>query len=217
MKKFALIISLFLLTTFSAEAQLSKKATPWQEGIIILNNEQVINGEISYDYFYDVVLHRADGLISTYTPQQFISFMYYDEKEDLYHNFVSLDNELNPKYQQKAIYEVVLEGKVNYVRKRNKYPTYEPKKGYLANKNRRLNQHKVAYEYFVQYGDRLIKSRRFKQEVLPLMLDQEQSLAFYMKENNLKSYQVGDQIELVRYFNNNADYNPPTASSRQAR
>jgi hypothetical protein len=211
--KILLLFSAFTLTLFVfAHAQISNRSTDWYPGVIILDNNEVMKGDISYDYSHDIVMCKNDDIIKTFTPHQVTAFKYFEKEENLFHHYVTLINEINPKYQQKAFYEVVLEGDINYVRKRNKYPAYNAKEGYLANRNPHLNQHKVCYEYFVQYEDELIKARRFKREVLPIMQNKERSLQTYMKEHQLRPYDIGDQIELVEYYNHTSDLREQTAS-----
>ncbi|MDF9795879.1 hypothetical protein OKW21_001142 [Catalinimonas alkaloidigena] len=206
------IFSAFIFTlAVSANAQLSNSTTDWYPGVIILENTEVVKGDISYDYSHDIVMCKIDDVIKTFTPHQVTAFKYYEESENLFHDFVTLTNYINPRYQQKAFYEVVLEGDISYVRKRNKYPAYNAKEGYLANRNKRLNQHKVCYEYFVHYENELIKSKSFKREVLPIMQNKERSLHTYMKKNQLRPYDIGDQIELVEYFNLTSDMREQTA------
>ena len=212
MKMRLLFFVAFLTFYMSAYAQFSNKTTEWYPGIVILNDEEIVKGNISYDYSHDIVMCKEGEIIQTFTPHQVHSFKYFDEEANIFHEYITLSNEINPRYQQKAFYEVLLEGDINYVRKRNRFPAYNAKEGYLANRNNRLNEHKVCYEYFVQYEDELIKSRRFKQEVLPIMKSKEQSLQAFMKKNQLKPYDIGDQIELVEYYNNASNLSKPTAS-----
>lgn len=212
MKMYLLFLPALLTVSSSVFAQLSNRTTDWYPGIVILNDKEIVKGEISYDYSHDIVMCKEGEVIQTFTPHQVHSFKYFDEEHNIFHEYLTLSNEINPKYQQKAFYEVVLEGDVNFVRKRNRYPAYNAKEGYLSTRNARLNEHKVCYEYFIEYNDELIKSRRFKQEVLPLLKRNDQSLRVYMKENHLKPHNIGDQIELVEYYNHISSLSKPTAS-----
>lgn len=212
--KIRLLFFAALLMTFSSSlhAQLSNRNTEWYSGIVILNNNDIVKGDLSYNFSHDLVMCREGETIKTFTPHQVNSFKYFNEETEVFHEFITLSNDIHPKFQQKAFYEVVLEGDINYVRKRNRFPAYNAKEGYLSTPNARLNEHKVCYEYFVQYDNALIKSRRFKQEVLPMMKSKEQSIQAFMKEKQLKPYNIGDQIELVEYYNSTANLSKPTAS-----
>lgn len=212
MKSFLLFFTAYLTFFSSAHAQLSNRATDWHPGLVILNNHEIVKGDISYDYAYDLVMCKEGDKIQTFTTHQASSFKYFDAESNLFHEYVALSNKITPEYQQKSFYEVVLEGDINYVRKRNRFPAYHPKDGYLATRNAQMNEHKVCYEYFVQYKDELIKSRRFKQEVLPIMKSKEYSIDAYMRANNLRTYNIGDQIELVEYYNSATDINKRTAN-----
>ncbi|WPP49500.1 hypothetical protein [Catalinimonas niigatensis] len=214
MKMYLLFFIAFLTFSSSLQAQLSNRSTIWYPGIIILNNNEIIKGDISYNYAYDIVMCKEGELTKTFTTHQVSSFKYFDEEDNLFHEYITLSNEVTSEYQKKAFYEVVLEGDINYVRKRNRFPAYHAKEGYLATRNAHMNKHKVCYEYFVHYDNDLIKSRRFKQEVLPIMESKEYSISAYMREKQLKTYNIGDQIELVEYYNSVSNLNNRTAIQR---
>ncbi len=212
MKRYLLFFATILTFPLTAYPQISNSSTDWNSGIVILNNKEIVKGAISYDYARDIVMCKENETIRTFSPHQVSSFKYFDEAESLFHDFVTLGVEVHPSYQHIAFYELVLEGDINYVRKRNRFPAIQAKEGYLALQNSQLNEHKVCYEYFVHYNDQLIKARRFKKEVLPLMKSKEKSIQAFMKANHLRPYDIGDQIELVEYYNDISGLSKQTAN-----
>lgn len=199
----------FLLCSLTAFTQFNNHRTSWYPGIVILDTDEIIKGELSYDYANDLVMCRSDEKIKTFGAHQAVSFQFYNEKENVFHKFKVFNVQHNSYYTQKGFFEIVLDGDVNYIRKRNRYPIYQQKDGYLV--ERTINPHELAFDYFVEVNGKLTKARKFKKEVLPQLLLNEQSLEAYMKEQRLKTYDIADQIVLLSYYNRLAD-KPGTAA-----
>ena len=204
---------IFILLTTVCLAQFNNQQH-WHPGIVILNNDQIIKGDLSYDYANDLIMCQQDGKIKTFGPHQAASFRYYEEEKNLFHRFKVYKLAQNSFYSQKAFFEIVLDGKVDFIRKRNRYDVQQSREGYLA--HRSTNVHEVAYQYYVLVNDRLVKARKFKKEVLPQLLLNEQSLESYMKEQKLRSYDIGDQIVLLNYYNERSERTKPTAIGQSA-
>jgi hypothetical protein len=209
MKQYIFLFLGFLLLNSSSFAQFSARSTDWYPGIIILENEEIVKGEISYDFANDLVMCKSEEKISTFGPHQTRSFRYYEKENNVFHNYEVLQIQQNSFYTRKAFFEIVLEGNVKYVRKHNRYPVTQPQEGHLA--YRRSNPHLVAYDYYTQLEGELIKSRHFKKEVLPALLNKDQRVAAFIKENKLRTYDIGDQIVLLDYFNHTIDKTKQTA------
>ncbi|MFP4092484.1 MAG: hypothetical protein ACLFUB_21030 [Cyclobacteriaceae bacterium] len=200
MKTIPFFCLLFLLT-LSSMAQPSATSTQWYPGIVILQDEQVLRGDISYDFAHDLVMCRQEGTIRTFGPQQAQSFRYYEEEANLLHNFSVYTLQKNSFYEQKGFFEIVLQGDVSYVRKRNKYPIYQTRNGYMQPRDFRNEPHLVAYDYYILVNDEMIKARNFKKEVLPALLQEDRSIKAFMKEKRLRTYDIADQIVLLDYYN----------------
>lgn len=177
--------------------------TDWHSGIIILNDQSIISGDISYDYKYDLIMYRNEGKTQTFTSRQISSFSYYDAQKNILHKFITLVYTSRPYFEQRAFFEVILNGDISYLRKHNRFPTYDATEKQLLHltTNRGKNPHVVCYDYFVYINQNLIKASQFNKKVLPLMLKKDQSLNNYIKKENLRTYDTGDQITLIRYFN----------------
>ncbi len=199
--RFFLNITLLLICT-SAIAQIDSHLHDWYPGIVILDSDEIAKGDLSYDPASDLIMCRTGDKIKTFGPQQAVSFQYYDPETNVLHKFEVFDVQYNSAYSRKSFFEIVLDGDINYIRKRNRYPIYQPRDGYLAERN--ITHHELAFDYFVELDGQLIKSRKFKKEVLPQLLLNEQSLESYMNEKRLKVYNIRDQILLLSYYNRKA-------------
>lgn len=200
----------FLFITLTVIAQFDNHRSEWYPGVIILESEEIVKGELSYDHASDLIMCRADDRIKTFGPHQAESFQYYDEKTNVLHKYEVFSIRQNSYYNRKSFFEVVIDGDINYIRKRNRYPVYQPRDGYLV--ERGMNAHEVAFDYYVEVDGELIKSRRFNKEVLPQLMLNEQSLESFMKEKRLRTYDIADQIVLLNYYNRQAEKTKATAN-----
>lgn len=199
----------FLLVSITAFAQFENHRTQWYPGVIILDSDEIVKGDLSYDHASDLIMCRSNDKIKTFGPHQAVSFQYYDEKTNVLHKYEVFSIRQNSYYSRKSFFEVVVDGDINYIRKRNRYPVYQPREGYLT--KRGMNSHEVAFDYFVEVDGELIKSRKFNKEVLPQLLLNEQSLESFMKEKRLRTYDIADQIVLLNYYNRKAEKTKTTA------
>jgi hypothetical protein len=208
MKKY-FFSAVFLLLVSLCYAQIKNANIEWHEGIIILENDEIVKGELGYDYANDLIMCKEDGKIRTFGPHQAVSFQFYEIEKNLLRRFKVYELAQNSFYSQQGFFEIVVDGEVDYIRKRNRYALYHPRDGYMV--HRKPNMHEVAYDYFVQVNGKLIKARKFKKEVLPQLLLTDQSVEKYMKEQKLTTYDIGDQIVLLNYYNKKSDKAKPTA------
>lgn len=156
---------------------------------------------------------REQGKTQTFTAWQVSSFSYYNAPENMQHQFVTLYYTPKPFFEQKAFFEVVLDGNISYLRKHNRFPTYDATEKQLSHvkTNRGKHPHVVCYDYFVYYDNNLVKASQFNKKVLPLMLEREQSPRYFIKKEKLQTHNKGDQITLIQYFNVQQEDLKPTA------
>ncbi len=198
---FAILLYFLLSYTVTFATDISSTSTGWQEGVIVLHDKTVLQGTINYDYRYDVVMYRKAGKIITFTPLQVASFCYFDPKTNIFHRYMTLARQKTAYTERQTIFEIVLKGTVQYLRRHNQYPPVISNDQSHASDQPFYQEQIVCYDYYILYQDQLIKSRRFQQEVLPQLAAVDHSLMAYIKDQRLQTGNVGDQIRLIRYFN----------------
>ena len=186
------MLSLAILPEGANASQITE--ADWQEGVVVLNDNTVLNGEVHYDYRHDLVLLRPDvnQSVKVFTVHQIQSFRYYDLQDNIIHNFLVVDHSSRSSYSVRSIYEVVSEGEVLYLRRHNHCPLAPPQG---------TSVHTVAYDYFAYYQGVLVRSHQFEKSLLPALTEADPTLLHYIKEKHLKPYSVGGQVVLVEYFN----------------
>lgn len=183
----------------------SAPQTAWSSGIIITAEDQVLQGEIRYNYAHDIVMYRehADANLQTFTTNHITSFRYYDEEQERLRHFQKYAYQESSYVIRPAFFEVVLLGNINYLRKHNGVTYFDASdsRRFAVKRSSRIYPDVVCYNYYVQLNGEIIRAREFKQEVLPWLMSQNIAIKDHMKEHGLRSRYVDDQIRLVRYAN----------------
>ncbi len=212
----AFVVMCFFIT--AAQADKTATCTPWQPGMVILNDQSILKGNISYDYRHDLVMHRAHGKTKTFTTRQVHSFCYFDQDTRIMHQYLALSNAYGHhaygRYdQKKAFFEIVLEGDISYLRKHNPYRSIDSNRPQrlAVTAHASMSSHVVGYNYFVYYNKHLFKATAFNKKVLPLLRAKNEHVTAYIKKEKLRTYDVGDQIVLIEHLNKQARSTPATA------
>lgn len=206
MKTF-ICITLVLLGTFGVTFSLPQ--TPWSDGVITTNENHLLQGEISYNYAHDIVMFRKEpeARISTFSARDISSFRYFDETQKVVHYYKTFTYQPSEFSVRPAFFEIVVLGDVSYLRKHNRATYFDEtdQRRFAVKKSSRISPHVQCYDYFVMLGDKIIRSRRFKKDVLPWLLEQNIAVADHMKKNQLSASLVDHQIRLVQYANEQLD------------
>ncbi|WKN45522.1 hypothetical protein [Tunicatimonas pelagia] len=179
--------------------------TAWSAGVIITADEEVLQGEIRYNYAHDIVMYRAttDDNLQTFSTSHLTSFRYYDKKQERVRYFRRYTHQESDYITRPAFFEVVLLGNISYLRKHNGAAYFDPtdSRRFAVKRSERLSPEVMCYDYYVQLNGKIIRARQFKRKVLPWLVNQNIAVKDHMKEHGLRSGYVGDQIRLIRYAN----------------
>ncbi|GEM_PF-3010406 len=178
---------------------LSAKET-WYDGVIILNDNQVLTGKISHHEDEDLIQLKQDDKIFCFSAYQVTSFNYYDTSLDAIRRFLSIPYEDEYHRFADLFFELIIDDEVSLLRKKNPY-------GYstdfqTANTSYDQSSHKNDYDYFFEYKGKVIPSNRFKKDLKPLLnLTLENEISGFIKDNGLSIHRTYDQVLIVRFFN----------------
>jgi len=184
----------------------------WPDGVVILNDDQVLTGETRYNSTYDLIQIKIDTRIHTYNPRQVRKFTFYDHSLKCPRNFISIT--LSGKYGARdCFFEVVNDGYVKVLRKRwtdVSPPQKQFEDRYEVNGNV-MPGHKVSealqYNYYFAYENRLFDERSFREDLYHHLLHQYSvQLAQFVKDQHLNLHKLRDQILTIRFFNENVDH-----------
>jgi hypothetical protein len=173
---------LLFVNSLSANAQSLK----WHEGSVVLTSGDVIVGKMVVDPFLDVVLFQENDRRTVYPAHKVRSLYYYDDSYDINRRFISLREENFP-YNHHQLFEVVVCGEVNVLRKQ---------------KTRFLNSSDALdFTYYVSYRDDVVLLRKFGKKIYPQLKSSMEKLDDFVSANHLREYDSSNSITIIEYYN----------------
>lgn len=197
------IFLLFSVLSFTTQAYPDFAASSWHKGAIVLNSHEVVRGKIKYDDTHDMVLFQLDGKILTFAASQVIYFYYIDNTSGVPRHFKALPyyTRLSRTYQRDYFFEIILGGKVNFLRKANKKVRFinsVKREKYFPH----LNINEVCYDYFMLYDDKVVEVNNFSEDALPLLArETSQSIYDYIEAKNITKFTLRNQVALIHFYN----------------
>lgn len=171
----------------------------WNPGVIVLEDEQVLEGDLKYDYKNGVIQCKEAGKIKAFSSHGVTSFYFINGSTNILQRFVSVEQKMGENYRRKEFFEIVLEGELTLLRQRNK--SADPvRKGHTPSTDN-MTHHILCYDYYVFYQGEMVKINKFKKNVVPMMKDKKREIVNYADKKNLKLYYLMDQISLISYYN----------------
>ncbi len=162
----------------------------WYEGVVVLKNAQVLNGEVSVNALHDLVIFKSGEKVMVYPAHKIKAFYYYDTAANINRRFLSLI-ESNTLFKVYHLYEVVLWGDVSVLRMQKKHVSTEYE-----------NMDKYGYDYFIQMGDDLTPIIRFRKQVYPeLLKGSHDKIMSFVHEKKLNPNLASSAIQIIKFYN----------------
>ena len=185
-------VAVIFLMLFTWSKHVVANTTEWTIGTVVLNNDQVVNAEISIAAKHDLVLIKHDDRVDVLAAHRIKAIYYYDKNQDLNRKFISVATN-NFHHQQWRLYEVVLGGDIAVVRKMKT----------IASK---AESDKDDFDYFIYSHNEMVSLKRFRTLIYPeLVASQGELLTAYVKANRLNPNNGANAIAIVERFNKLVD------------
>ncbi len=171
----------------------------WCPGKVVLEDEQVVSGEINYDLKFNAVQVRQGKTVRTYTAEQIAQFDLYDQVKHRDRRYVAIDHPMKEGYRRKTFFEVLSNGpltmlrKTKYVRRPRVTEDFRAPHIYLNAVCR--------HDYFLFNEGQIVEVDDFEEQVLPLMSRHEEPIDDYIKAGKLKLRKIHEQMRLVYLYN----------------
>ena len=199
MRECILIFSLSFFFIFKAQAYINFSTLEWHKGAIVLSSHDVVTGEVSYNSTYDVVLHRSEGRMQTFTASQVNYFHIINQHTGCIRRFVALPHQsgLNFHYERNFFFEILLSGEVTFLRKTFK------NRGLLEYVQRKkVNLDNICYDYFMMYDANLVRIKNFEKDALPLLAHEDsKGIHEYIETKNIKKFTPHNQLVVILFYN----------------
>lgn len=195
MKRLAMVF-LFLLPLV-AEAR-KPGETRWYTGQMVLMNNQMIDCELSYDAYTDLIQVQENNRVKVYSARQVKSFVYYDSENNAHRHFVSLL--YGSRFRVSWLFfERVLGGEMNLLRRYRSVKLAQQSK--TAKEELWYDSRKV-YDYFIYNDKGFIPFYRFRKAVLgQMMAEYKEPLQDFIRSRNLDMSTQRGQFMVISQYN----------------
>lgn len=185
MKILVFVTLTFLFATVTA----SGTEVTFHDGVVVLQNGEIISGKIAVTSFQLALVEIADKR-NVYAAHQVDKILFYDAGNNINRKFVSVESEITNGY---SFYEKILVGEASVLRR--------PKLSVWQTSKITVWDHE-QFEYYVLWQERVIPVNQVKKTFFDTwddMLNAE--LSAYVKNQHLSLYNTADVIHLVQHYN----------------
>lgn len=181
------LIFLFVIANFVAH---SRSTLQWYEAVIVLNDHEVLVGEVVIQPSFDIVLFKS-GSERTYYPVSKINYInIHEEGVNVPRKFITHVDHREQGRSFVHLYEVVLQGELTVLRKPNGKSLPEFDDVY-------------AYDYFIKEDASVIKLADFKRKIYPRIerYYSSKQLIHYLRKEKLDPGSPADAIKIIDMYN----------------
>ena len=198
MKKYLVVLIAVLASVVQGITSPIKQGF-WCPGSVTLENQQIVTGDVSYDLKFNAVQVRHQGVVRTYTAEKVAHFDLFDQVKHRDRHYVAINHRVEDGYQRKTFFEVLTDGdvtilrKTKYVRKPRVTEDFRAPHIYL---------NAVCKHTYYAFGEgEFFEIEDFREQVLPLMSQHEDTVNDYIKQCKLKLRKVHEQMRVVHLYN----------------
>lgn len=179
------------------------KTIEWHNAVVVLNNNEVLVGEVVIQPGLDLILFKSGDTRTFYAANKINYININDGDVNTPRKFVSLRGDKRGR-STNNLYEVVLQGELSVLRK--------PRGGDLPDFN-----DVYSYEYFVKESCDLIKLSDFRKSIYPIIerYYSEGQLLKFMNQENLSPWSPSDAIKLIEIYNDRLPISSTQLSARK--
>ncbi len=177
---------------------LNAQSLVWFEGSLVLATCEVLVGKISIKDDHDLILFEQEEKRTVYPAHKIRSLYFYDRGSNINRRYLSLKEDYGVRSSH-HLYEVVVTGKVDVLRKKKRSAFSE-------------HPSELDFNYFIRYNDDLIALRKFKKKVFPqLRSDPDTRLENFITANKLRADLPTNAIRIIEYYNSIVKVDEPIA------
>jgi hypothetical protein len=169
----------------------------WDQGVIHLNDGNIIRGKLHYNLEKDLVLLENQGRVMAFTAEKISGFTFYDHLLSAQRYFISVTPE-NVSTNKKIIFEIVMPGKLTLLRLQKSRSGND---GYYDDEIQQFMGYSSGFTYFFLYKNKVHRLRNFKKQYISIAGESMKEIKEYILHNNLKYTRIPHQVKLINFFN----------------
>lgn len=172
----------------------------WCKGQAMLENGDVLKGQISFDLKFQVVRVKNNGIVHAYTAESLAYFEIYDHIKKINRKYVSVESPVHPGYSRKNFFEVISHGRLSYLRQseyvRRPRATEDMRAPHIYLNN------VCRHTYYIHDKEEgLMRVNDFSEEVLPRMASFEEEVDDYIERCQLSLRKLHEQVRVINLYN----------------
>lgn len=173
----------------------------WYQGSVTMTNGEVISNRLAIVHSHETILIKKQKGCKVIPAYKIASFNYYDPQKKAYRDYKVITGRKKGIKNHK-FYEIINTGKVEILRRVQS----ELYKDRVLNSVSRIwisnGKQLEAYDYFVHINDEIVSLDRFKKDILPYLLqDNEESIKSLIKDRKLRLETLGHRVVVIMYYN----------------
>ncbi len=182
----------------------TKAQDNWNQGRLVLQNNQVLEGAINYNWKAEVVQVRQGGRTRAFSAQQVAAFDFYDMQNNMLRHFVTLEYPVQATRMRPVLVEKVAEGPFAiYRRLRTARDLFRVNRPQQYGSDTGLLQDDDNFDYVVQTPGGFVKMDQFQQDVLPTLMAGKMGsqIRQYIRSHQLDTNSTTTRLMLLVRYN----------------
>ena len=203
LKFFSLLILVFSLIIPTAVSQ-ELPHEMWHPGMIVLDSEDTIRGQIQYDFESNLLQCSVDERIRTFSSQNVLYFSFRCQFFKRFRYVYSLPYQLKGRMNVPIFFEILTEGNITLMAR--EYVVTEGNTRFgnpMYNSTRSFRGREIlTYDYYflTENGD-ISKFSEKRRDIYPYFGKHQDLMRDYIKENKLKVDRQADLIKVIIHYN----------------
>ncbi len=201
-KFYSLIIILFFIG-LSPVASQDLPNEMWHPGMIVLDSEDTLRGEIQYDFESNLLQYSQDKRIRTFTSQNVLYFSFHCQFFKRFRYVYSLPYQLKGRMNVPIFFEILAEGRITLMSREYVVTESNNRFGNPMYSSRAFSSREIlTYDYYLltENGD-INRFSEKKKDLYPYFGRLEEKMKDYVKENRLHTDKQADLIKIIDHFN----------------
>jgi hypothetical protein len=201
-KFYSLIIILFFIG-LSPVASQDLPNEMWHPGMIVLDSEDTLRGEIQYDFESNLLQYSQDKRIRTFTSQNVLYFSFHCQFFKRFRYVYSLPYQLKGRMNVPIFFEILAEGRITLMSREYVITESNNRFGNPMYSSRAFSSREIlTYDYYLltENGD-INRFSEKKKDLYPYFGRLEEKMKDYVKENRLHTDKQADLIKIIDHFN----------------
>ncbi|MEM9674185.1 MAG: hypothetical protein AAF992_16455 [Bacteroidota bacterium] len=171
----------------------------WCTGRVTLENDVVLEGDISYDLKFEALQVKTGNVTRTFTAENITVFEMFDPIKYRHRKYVAVDHIMDEGYKRKTFFEVLADGEITILRKSRYLRRPRITEDFRA-PHIYLNA-VCRHTYYIYQGEQFAEIEDFKSQVLPLMQSHRKKVDDYVRRCELKLQEIHEQMRVVILYN----------------